>query len=136
EEELPIEWQPRTAIVEPDAALAEGAPALHAFRPDNVLIRGLVRKGDVDAGFAAAKAVAAATFETAFVEHAYIEPEAGYARRVGERIDVFACTQPPYMDRDEVALIMGFDPSRIRIIPSACGGGFGGKLDLSLQPLV
>ncbi|MEA2780972.1 MAG: aldehyde oxidoreductase, partial [Rhodospirillaceae bacterium] len=136
EEELPIEWRPRTAILEPDAALAEGAPALHAFRPDNVLIRGLVRKGDVDAGFAAAKAVAAATFETAFVEHAYIEPEAGYARRVGERVEIFACTQTPYMDRDEVALIMGFDPSRIRIIPSACGGGFGGKLDLSLQPLV
>ena len=40
------------------------------------------------------------------------------------------------MDRDEVALIMGFDPSRIRIIPSACGGGFGGKLDLSVQPLI
>ena len=40
------------------------------------------------------------------------------------------------MDRDEIALIMRFDPSRIRIIPSACGGGFGGKLDLSVQPLI
>jgi aldehyde oxidoreductase len=136
DEELLIEWRPRSAILEPETAVAEGAPALHEFRPDNVLIRGLVRKGDVHAGFAAAKAVAAASFETAFVEHAYIEPEAGYARRVGERIEIFACTQTPYMDRDELALIMGFESSRIRIIPSACGGGFGGKLDLSLQPLV
>src|SRR5438128_283389 len=40
------------------------------------------------------------------------------------------------MDRDEVALILGMDASRIRIIPSACGGGFGGKLDLSVQPLI
>jgi CO/xanthine dehydrogenase Mo-binding subunit len=40
------------------------------------------------------------------------------------------------MDRDEVALIMGFERERIRIIPSACGGGFGGKLDLPLQPLI
>ena len=24
----------------------------------------------------------------------------------------------------------------MRVIPSACGGGFGGKLDLSLQPLI
>jgi CO/xanthine dehydrogenase Mo-binding subunit len=55
---------------------------------------------------------------------------------VGERIEIFACTQTPYMDRDETALIVGFDRARIRIIPSACGGGFGGKLDLSLQPLI
>jgi CO/xanthine dehydrogenase Mo-binding subunit len=136
DEEVPIEWHPRAAIMEPEAALAPGAPALHAFRPDNVLIRGFLRKGDVVAGFAAAKAVASGSFETPFVEHAYVEPEAGYARRVGERIEIFASTQTPYMDRDEIALIMGFDPSRIRIVPSACGGGFGGKLDLSVQPLI
>ena len=63
-------------------------------------------------------------------------PRPAIARRVGDRIEIVACTQTPYMDRDEVALIMGFEPERIRIIPSACGGGFGGKLDLSLQPLI
>jgi aldehyde oxidoreductase len=136
EEELPIDWQPRQPVLEPEAAVVPGAAALHAPHPDNVLIRGYLRKGDVAAGLAAAAFVAGGRFETAFVEHAYIEPEAGYARRVGERIEIFACTQTPYMDRDELALIMGFEPSRIRIIPSACGGGFGGKLDLSLQPLI
>ena len=40
------------------------------------------------------------------------------------------------MDRAEVAQVMGVDPEQVRIIPSAVGGGFGGKLDLSLQPLV
>ena len=136
EDELPIQWHPRAAILEPEAALAQGAAVLHGFRPDNVLTRGFLRKGDVTAGLAAAKAVASGSFETPFVEHAYVEPEAGYAQRVGERIEIFASTQTPYMDRDEVALIMGFDPSRIRIVPSACGGGFGGKLDLSVQPLI
>ncbi len=133
---LPIAWQPLPPIVEPDAALAQGATVLHAFRPDNVLISGYLKKGDVQAGLAGAKAVASGYFETPFVEHAYVEPEAGFARRVGDRIEIFATTQTPYMDRDEIALIMRFDPSRIRIIPSACGGGFGGKLDLSVQPLI
>ena len=63
-------------------------------------------------------------------------PEAGWARRVGDRIEIFATTQTPYMDRDEIAHVMGLDPSRVRIIPSAVGGGFGGKLDLSVQPLI
>ena len=44
-------------------------------------------------------------------------------------------TQTPYMDRDELALILGLPEDRVRVIPSACGGGFGGKLDLSIQPL-
>jgi aldehyde oxidoreductase len=136
DEDVPIEWHARNPILEPEAALAPGAAILHGFRPDNVLVRGFLRKGDVAAGFAAAKATASGSFETPFVEHAYVEPEAGFARRVDERIEIFASTQTPYMDRDEIALIMGFDPSRIRIIPSACGGGFGGKLDLSVQPLI
>lgn len=76
-------------------------------------------------------------FETPFIEHAYIEPEAGWARRIeGGRIEVVACTQTPYMDRDEVANVIGIAPGRVRIRPSACGGGFGGKLDQSVQPLV
>ena len=72
---------------------------------------------------------------TGFVEHAYIEPEAGYARRVGDRIEIVACTQTPYMDRDEMGPILGIPATDVRIVPTAVGGGFGGKLDLSVQPL-
>ena len=104
--------------------------------PGNLLAAGRVVRGDVEAALAASAVVATGTFETVHVEHAYIEPEAGYAERHGDRIAVFASTQTPYMDRDEIALIMGFEPDRVQVIPSACGGGFGGKLDLSLQPLV
>ena len=86
--------------------------------------------------FAGCAAVAEGVFETAFVEHAYIEPEAGWARRVGDRIEIHVTTQTPYMDRDEVASVMRLRPEAVRIVPTACGGGFGGKLDLSLQPLV
>src|SRR5438046_605855 len=74
--------------------------------------------------------------ETTFVEHAYIEPEAGVARRVGDRLELTVSTQAPYMDRDEVALILGIPPTQVRIIPTACGGGFGGKLDLGVHPLL
>jgi CO/xanthine dehydrogenase Mo-binding subunit len=134
--EMPIAWDVLPTIAGIDAATAPGAPVLHADKPDNVLVRGRVARGDVAAGFARAAAVAEGSFETSAVEHAYIEPEAGYAQRVGERIEVVACTQTPYMDRDEIALIMGLSAEQVRVVPTAIGGGFGGKLDLSLQPLV
>ena len=133
--EVPILWEPLDPLTF-EAAMAPGAPALHDAKPDNVLVRGKVVRGDTAAAFANAAAVAEGRFETAFVEHAYIEPEAGYARRVGDRIEIVACTQTPYMDRDEMALIMGLKPEQVRIVPTAVGGGFGGKLDLSLQPLI
>ena len=87
----------------------------------------------------AAAVSAEGTFETAFVEHAYIEPEAGYAVPIGagpDRIEIAACTQAPYMDREETARVLGIAPARVRIRPTACGGGFGGKLDVSVQPLL
>jgi CO/xanthine dehydrogenase Mo-binding subunit/aerobic-type carbon monoxide dehydrogenase small subunit (CoxS/CutS family) len=134
--DLPIRWVPLPALTGIAAATAPGAPALHAQYPDNVLVRGRLVRGDVDAALKAAHAVVEGGWETGFVEHAYIEPEAGYARRVGDRIEIFACTQSPYMDRDEVAQILGIAPEAVRIVPTGIGGGFGGKLDLSVQPLI
>ena len=136
DEDVPITWEKLPPMSGLDAALAAGVVPLHADKPDNVLVRGRVVSGDAAAGIKGAAAVARGDFETAFVEHAYIEPEAGYARRVGDRIEIVACTQTPYMDRDEIALIMGLKPEQVRIVPTAVGGGFGGKLDLSLQPLI
>jgi CO/xanthine dehydrogenase Mo-binding subunit/aerobic-type carbon monoxide dehydrogenase small subunit (CoxS/CutS family) len=133
--ELPITWEPLPPL-SLDAALAAGAAQLHDAAPGNILIKGRVARGDVEAALRTSAATAEITVETSFVEHAYIEPEAGCARRVGDRIEIFATTQTPYMDRDEIALILGLKPEQVRIIPSACGGGFGGKLDLSLQPLI
>ncbi len=94
-------------VIGTDAALQAGASALHTFAPDNVLTRGNLLRGDVEAGHQAAAATAEGRFETGFVEHAYIEPEAGFAEPVGDRIEVTACTQAPYMDLDETARVLG-----------------------------
>ena len=136
DDELPIVWEALPAISGIAAALAPGAPAIHDNVADNVLVRGRVESGDVDRAMADAPVVVEGAWSTGFVEHAYIEPEAGYAQRVGERMEIFACTQTPYMDRDEIALVLGLKPEAVRIVPSAVGGGFGGKLDISIQPLL
>jgi len=131
--DVPVAWEVLPPVTF-DAA--EAGPDLHAHAAANVLCRGRVARGDVDAALPIAAARAEIAVRTSFVEHAYIEPEAGYARRVGDRIEVVACTQTPYMDRDEIAPILGIAPGQVRVVPTAVGGGFGGKLDLSIQPLV
>jgi aldehyde oxidoreductase len=124
------------ALTTMEAALAIGASLIQPDRGGNVLTRGRVARGDVAAGMTSAEVFVEGAFETGFVEHAYIEPEAGFARRVGDRVEIQACTQAPYMDRDDVAKILGIAPTEVRIIPTAVGGGFGSKLDLSVQPFI
>ncbi|MFP6740493.1 MAG: molybdopterin cofactor-binding domain-containing protein [Alphaproteobacteria bacterium] len=136
DDEVPITWSPLAAASGIAGALAEDAPMVRPDTSDNVLIEGRVIKGDTKAGFADAPFIAEGNFETTFVEHAYIEPESGWARRIGDRIEITAATQAPYMDLESVALVLAIDDAAVRIIPSACGGGFGGKLDVAVQPLV
>jgi len=133
---FPVEWEPRPAVTSPDEATATGAPRLHADRAGNVLIRGLVQRGELDAAFAASDQVVEGEFETGFIEHAYIEPEAGHAVRLGDRIEMHVTTQTPHMDRTDVAAILGIPVDRVRIVPTSVGGAFGGKLDLSVQPFL
>jgi len=134
-EDFPVAWEPLPTLATIDEALRSES-LVHPHRAGNVLVRGHVRRGDVEAGLAAADVVVESEFETGFVEHAYIEPEAGFARRVADRVEIQACTQSPYMDRKDIAAILGIGESEVRIVPTAVGGGFGSKLDLSVQPFL
>ena len=136
--DFPVTWDERPAVLTTDAALLPDAPQLHAGRDGNILVRGYVRKGAPDEALRGAATVVEGQFSTGFIEHAYIEPEAGFARRVtgptGDRLEVWGCTQAPHMDREDLARVMGLSEDAVRILPSSVGGGFGAKLDLTFQP--
>ena len=131
---FPVTWQERPKISTVAAAQRGDAPRLHANRAGNVLCGGLVRCGDASAALARADVTVAGQFTTGFVEHAYIEPEAGFARLNKGRVEIHACTQAPAMDLNGLADILGVDRSDIRIVPTGIGGGFGSKIDLSVEP--
>ena len=109
---------------------------VHNAHPDNLLIAGKVRRGAARQTIQDAAVTVSGAMQTGYVEHAYIEPEAGVAWMDGETLVIRACTQAPIMDRDDTAAVLGVPPEAVRIIPAATGGGFGSKLDVSLQPLV
>ena len=136
EEDLGLTWEPLEAIRGCDAALSGKLEPVQSEIVDNILAEGFLKKNDVEKAFAESFAVAEGVWTTSAVEHGYLEPEAGYARKIGQRLEIFVCTQSPYMDQTEVAQFLGIEPGQVRIITSAVGGGFGGKLDISVQPLV
>lgn len=130
--DFPVTWHPLPAIATMEQAL--GGDLLHPTRPENIMCAGRVQCGDADAALARADVTVTGRFQTGFVEHAYIEPEAGFAQVTKGRIEIHACTQAPVMDLESLALILNRPKADIRIVPTAVGGGFGSKLDLSVQP--
>ncbi|UYV36674.1 molybdopterin-dependent oxidoreductase [Rhodobacteraceae bacterium D3-12] len=134
--DFPVTWEPLDDAQDVHKAMAEGAVLLHEGREQNIMCGGFVAKGDADAALARADVVAEGAFTTSFVEHAYIEPEAGFAQMVEGRVEVFACTQAPVMDLDTLETVLGMGRDQIRVVPTATGGGFGSKLDVSVQPFL
>jgi len=132
--DFPVTWTERDNVSDVTSAQADGAPQLHGDRAGNLMCRGFVKTGDAEAALAAADVTVEGNFSTRFVEHGYIEPEAGFAEVVGGRIEIHACTQAPVMDLEAMEIILGMDRRQIRIVPTAVGGGFGSKLDISVQP--
>ena len=134
EADFPVEWDERPSALSMEAAQQETANALHEGRDGNIMCGGFVARGDPEKALDGADAIVEGAVVTAFVEHAYIEPEAGFAEIKAGRIEVHACTQAPTMDLESLAEILDMDCKDIRVVPTGCGGGFGSKLDLSVQP--
>lgn len=132
--QFPVTWEERSPACDITAAQTDEAQQLHEGRARNVMCGGFVACGDAQDALARAEVTVEGHYQSGFVEHAYIEPEAGFAEMVDGRVEVHACTQAPVMDLEALEIILGMDRSKIRIVPSAVGGGFGSKLDISVQP--
>ena len=131
---FPVSWSELVAVTDITSAQLDDAGQLHDGRANNVMCGGFVTCGDADAALAKADVTVEGHFQSGFVEHAYIEPEAGFAQIVDGRVEVYACTQAPVMDLDALEVILGINRSKIRIVPTGVGGGFGSKLDITVQP--
>ncbi len=134
DEDVPIHYEVLPPIMGIDAA--KRGDLLHAGKAGNVLVDGGVVCGDVEAALAGSAHVAETECQTSFVEHAYIEPEAGWAERKGDALEIHVSTQNPFQHRDDVAQILRLPKEAVRLVATACGGGFGGKLDLNVHPLL
>ncbi len=132
---LPIDYTPEAPVFGIAAAQA-GDRLVQHHRADNLLIRSAVRSGDAGAALAESHVTASGTFHTPFVEHAYLEPEAGWAERVGDRLEIHVSTQGPYHVQRLVAHMLDLPAESVRVLPTAVGGGFGGKFDMSVHPVI
>lgn len=125
---IAVEYEELPALLTPEEALDEHAPGVHPGR-GNVAHEIRFERGSVQAGFAQADLVHEATYSTHAQYPGYLEPMASVARLDEHgRLEVWTSTQSVFLARARLAAALQLPASRVRVIQTTVGGGFGGKL--------
>ena len=131
---IEVQYEDLPAVFDPEEAMTPTAPQLHPDSPQNLLTRYRIRRGDMEAGWAAAQVVVEGEYDTTWQEHAYLQPEAGLAYIDEEdRVAVVVAGQWTHEDQEQIYHALSLPPEKARVIYPAIGGAFGGREDMSVQ---
>lgn len=129
---IDIEYEDIPGVFDPEEAMKPESPKLHG--DNNVIAAWKLRKGDVDEAFEEAEVIIEGEYSTPRQEHAHLEPEGGVAWTDDMGVlNIRYSTQVIEHYRD-LSAILGLPESRVRVIGTIIGGGFGGKEDMTAEP--
>ena len=130
---IEIEWEPLPVITDMLEAMKDEV-VIHPEIGSNILKHYKIRKGDMDAGWAAADVVVEGVYQVPYQEHAYLQPEAGVGWIDEEgRIAVNVGGQWTAEEQEQIAHALALPMERVRVKYVAIGGAFGGREDMSIQ---
>jgi carbon-monoxide dehydrogenase large subunit len=130
-----VDYEPLTAVVRPEDALAEGAPVLFDEHGDNVAIASTDPVDDDI--FGDADVIVRGRYVNQRIAVAPMESHSAAATPGPDgRLIVYGSTQMPHLMQQLLARSLEIDKSQIRVIAPHVGGGFGGKVGLYPEQLV
>ena len=94
------------------------------------------RKGDVEEGFSKAHIIEEGTYYTPFLEHGFLETEAGLAYMERDQVVLHYPTQAPFHVRKQISESLAWPEEKVRVVTTPLGGGFGGKADVTIEILL
>ena len=144
---IKVEYEVLPHVIDVVEAMKPDAPVLHEEqftrgvdpvpdKPSNIAARMESRLGDIATGETEASVVIEREFTTKPVHQGYIEPQACVANYTeGGYAEVWTTTQGHFVFRAQIAKLLKMDLSKVKVIPTEIGGGFGGKNNVYLEPL-
>lgn len=149
-EALVVEYEPLPAVLDVEEAWKEGAALVHpdlgsyaclpSFCPQpgtNRFHHYKLRKGNPQVGFEASSLVVEHHYEVPHISHAQLEPHGAVARWGHDgTLTVWCSAQSPFLVRSMLAGVFCVPHGKVRVVVPYVGGGFGGKSDVTIEPLV
>lgn len=128
---IEVQYDTQPGVFDPEAALAAGAHQVH--EGGNLLARWAIRRGDPARALAQADVVIESVYRCQFIDHAYLEPEAGVAWIDSDGVLTIRVGTQVIEHYRDVAEVLGLPQNRVRVIGPYLGGGFGGKEDVTVE---
>ncbi|MXY98087.1 MAG: molybdopterin-dependent oxidoreductase [Gemmatimonadetes bacterium] len=125
-----VDYEPLPTVINPEAAMQEGAPQLHEDAPNNQAFHWVAAGGDTDDAFANADVVVRDTIIQQKLIPNPMEPRsaiASFVPSMGE-LTIWNTTQNPHIARFVTCLVTSLPEHKIRVIAPEVGGGFGAKI--------
>jgi CO/xanthine dehydrogenase Mo-binding subunit len=95
-----------------------------------------IRKGDIDAAFAAADVIIEGAYRPAGIEQLPMEPAVALSIPEPDgRLTIHSATQAMYYTMDITARHLCIPMGQLKLVGGTVGGGFGGKLDSQIEPI-
>lgn len=144
---IKVDYEPLPSVTWVMDAMQPSAPLLHSDvftddmgkfseKPSNISRHIHFEQGTVDAAFAKADLIVEHEFKTATVHQGYIEPHVCTALwNQDGHLTIWTSTQGSFSARQQVAELLEIGLSRVTVIPTEIGGGFGGKIPVYLEPV-
>ena len=135
-DKIKIEYEEFTPVLDPLESLKLETPGVHAPSA-NIYGHKLIKKGDIEKGFAESYRIFEGSFRTQMVEHVPLEPHSSLAQwDANGRLTIHSTLGRITLGRADIARTLGIPMSRIRIIATVVGGNFGGKNEITTEPVI
>lgn len=138
---IQVEYEELSAVFDPLRAMEADAPLIHSRlggepKEDNICHLTEISLGDVERGFAEAELIHEDTYRTQNVHQGYLEPTSAVAKvDPSGHITIWTTTQGIFWSRELLADALKEPVENITVIPTAVGGGFGGKGINVVEPI-
>ena len=143
---IEVEYEALPPVLTAFEAMQDGAPILHdsmttmsmgkdSGKNSNVAVHTQFSIGDVEQGFKDSDVVIEREFNTKTVHQGYIEPQNATVLWGGDgKITVWTSNQGHFGVRQNTAALLGVPISQVHVVPMEIGGGFGGKINIYMEP--
>ncbi len=127
-----VEYEPLPAVIDPEEALADGAPIIHEEFGTNHCFTWKLEAGGVDEIFEKAPVTVKERFRQQRLIPNAIEPRGVIAQYLPaqDEYTLWSATQIPHILRFWLGVVLGIPESRLRVVAPDVGGGFGSKLNV------
>jgi len=96
-----------------------------------------IRSGNVEIAFKKSEKILEDIFHSQKMQHCHMEPRAGIANvDASGKITIWSSLPVTFPSLEDLSRVLNLPITKIRIIQPECGGNFGGRNEISIEPII